>query len=221
MSAQTDGTSFLSVKRAVKGTFIYGIYKLLKDRRTLQDWQARGRPAPPPQFVKQRTVKEYARRFDTHTLVETGTYLGDMVAACRNNFRRIFSVEVDSCLCELARDRFQKFSHISIVDGDSADILPGILDNIKDPCLFWLDGHYSEGSTSKGELETPIRRELECILSHPVAGHVILIDDARCFTGDNDYPTINEVQQMLVARNLDRFFDVKDDIIRIYDKRTV
>src|SRR5262249_22085571 len=45
-----ERTHPLTVRRAVKRTFIYRIYGRLRDKRVLQDWQARGRPAPPPQF---------------------------------------------------------------------------------------------------------------------------------------------------------------------------
>jgi len=220
MSLQANLSPGQSVKDMVRRTLIYDFYKLLRDRRTLQDWEARGRPAPPPQFVKQRIVKEYARRFRIDTLIETGTYLGDMVAACRNDFDRIFSVEVDGRLYELARERFRNFGHISIIQGDSGDILPGLLDGITEPCLFWLDGHYSEGITGKGRTETPIVREIECIMDHGVGGHVILIDDARCFTGHNDYPAIQELQQMLAARRPDRALEIKDDIIRFHPRQT-
>jgi len=206
----------LSIKSAVKRTFLYDVYSRVRESRKLREWQAAGKPVPPPQEMKQRTVKEYAARFGIHTLVETGTYLGDMIGACRNDFDTIFSLELDSSLCQLARQRFDSFGHISIIEGDSADLLPDILADIKDPCLFWLDGHYSEGITAKGNSQTPVRQELGLILKHPVAGHVILIDDARCFTGDNDYPTIQEVQEMVLASDCDRFFEVQDDIIRIH-----
>jgi hypothetical protein len=52
---------------------------------------------------------------------------------------------------------------------------------LQEPALFWLDGHYSGVDTGKDELDTPVSAELEAILGSPVKGHVILIDDARCF----------------------------------------
>jgi hypothetical protein len=214
------GTS-LPVRNALRRTFIYAIYGRLRDKRVLREWQARGRPAPPPQFIKQRTVKEYARRFQINTFIETGTYLGDMVDACRNAFRRIVSVEVDAQLYERAQDRFRNVTHISIVHGDSADILPDLLKTITSPCLFWLDGHYSGGITGRGRQDTPIRRELDCILAHPVAEHVILIDDARCFTGHNAYPTLEELGQIVANRDLNRICEVRDDIVRIHKREIV
>jgi len=90
--------------------------------------------------------------------------------------------------------------------------------HVEKPCLFWLDGHYSGGNTAKGEKETPIMEELRQICAHPVKNHLILIDDAREFTGQNDYPTIESLRTFVGARLPGYGFDVKDDIIRIYKK---
>ena len=107
-------------------------------------------------------------------------------------------------------------SNVDIIQGDSGKVFPAILPQIEEPCLFWLDGHYSAGITAKGQLETPIIEELQAIFNHPEkTNHVILIDDARCFTGENDYPELSELKE-LVAKNLpNHIWEVKDDIIRI------
>jgi hypothetical protein len=222
---QEDGGEFvtgrLSIKGALKRTVAYHLYCNVRALRKVREWKAGGGTEPPPQRFKQQVVKEYARRFRIHTLIETGTYLGDMVAACHKSFDTIVSVEVDPELCRAARGRFREFGHISIVQGDSADVLPGLVGALKDPCLFWLDGHYSEGITARGSSDTPVRQELECILDSPVAGHVALIDDARCFTGENDYPTLAEVRQMVTAKHPDLICEVKEDMIRIHEGRAL
>jgi hypothetical protein len=130
--------------------------------------------------MKQKIVSSYARQFSIRNLVETGTYLGDMVYANRNVFDRIFSIELDKSLYERALHRFSRFAHITILHGDSSVVLPELLDTIRAPCLFWLDAHYSAGITSKAGAETPIIEELQLILKRGVVEDVILIDDARC-----------------------------------------
>jgi len=190
--------------------------KLIREKKILRNWEKKGRPVPPPDLVKQKTVREYARKFSLDTLIETGTYLGDMVDATRDTFGRIFSIELDDALYERARKKFSKFHYISIVQGDSGEVLPVILADIEQPCLLWLDGHYSGGDTAKGRLETPILQELHYILAHDVERHVILIDDARLFTGRNNYPTIEEIQELVFTRHPDWIFEVKYDIIRIH-----
>jgi hypothetical protein len=181
-------------------------------------WQWSGRVGPPPQLFKQRTVRQEARRHSISWLVETGTYLGDMVAAQLRAFSRIHSIELDPDLAEAARARFEAWPHVTILQGDSAKVLPLVLREIDRPCLFWLDGHYSEGVTARGERVTPIVHELEAILDHPVRGHVLLIDDARLFDGTDDYPTLPEVEQIL-SRHGSWMMECRDDMIRVVDRR--
>ena len=92
---------------------------------------------------------------------------------------------------------------------------PELLHDIHEPALFWLDGHYSGGFTARGDKETPVEAELRAILAHPVKGHVILIDDARCFTGVNDYPPISAMQRWVQEANAGYTCEVDTDIIRI------
>jgi hypothetical protein len=182
--------------------------------RQLENWEQSGRPLPPPDLWKQRVVKEYADRFSLKLLIETGTYLGEMVFAMRDQFNRIISVELDKVLYLRAVLRFLKLRHIRILHGDSARVLPRILRSLREPALFWLDAHYSGGITARGKKETPIVEELMAILAHDIKEHVILIDDARCFDGAGDYPTLGTLRS-LVARS-DLALEVRDDIIRIH-----
>jgi len=228
------------MKSAIKRTFFYSVARrvahLLRIRRAsvfnssmylepiqdVEEWEKKGRPVPPPHLVKQKTVKEYAAKFSTGVFVETGTYLGDMVSAMKDSFHRIVSIELDVNLYRRAKRRFEGSDNILILQGDSSEELPRLLANIGEPCLFWLDGHYCHypgGKTAKGALETPIMEELKCILGHSVAGHIILIDDARLFLGDNDYPTLEEVQCLVQERRPDWVFEVQDDIIRTYERQ--
>ena len=98
--------------------------------------------------------------------------------------------------------------------GDSIDVLPEILAKIEQPCLFWLDAHYSGGVTAKGKKETPILQEIQYILNHDIDRHIILIDDARCFNGQNDYPTIQELKNIILSHLPDWLFEIDNDVIR-------
>jgi len=190
----------------------------IRYRITVRNWNKKGNPIPVPDVVKQRTVKEYAKIFSVETFIETGTYLGDMVNAVMDTFNKIYSIELDKTLYEQAKKKFSKHHNISIIHGDSSKVLPVILANISGPCLFWLDGHYSGGITAKGDLNTPITQELHCILDHTIRGHVILIDDAHLFTGQDDYPRLEGIRTLVSDRYPDWEFDVKDDIIRIHKR---
>ena len=208
----------MTFDEAIHSSFLYRIIKNFWHKKKYRKWILSDKPIPPPHMVKQITVKTYAVQFGLDIFVETGTYLGEMVNAVKYNFKKIYSIELSHELYENAREKFSKHKHILIVNGDSAEVLPEILIHVKEPCLFWLDGHYSGGNTAKGEKETPIMEELKQICANPDKNHVILIDDAREFTGQNDYPTIESLRTFIGARLPDYEFDVKDDIIRIYKK---
>ena len=187
-------------------------------KKKYQKWALLGKPIPPPHFVKQMIVKAYANMYGTDIFVETGTYLGEMVDAVKYNFNKIYSIELSPELYDKAENKFSKYKQISIFEGDSSKILPEILNEIEDPCLFWFDAHYSAGITARGEKETPVMEELKHIFKHPIEKHVILIDDARCFIGQNDYPALKELKELVLNRYPRSIFEVEDDIIRVHKK---
>lgn len=196
------------------------VYRAVRERiqqyKLAHAWRKSGKAgAPPPHIIKEQIIREYAKRFSTPVLIETGTYFGDTVYAMRKRFRRIISIELDEALYRRAKTRFKNFAHVAILHGDSAELLPTILREEKARCLFWLDGHYSGGLTAKGQYETPVLEELKHIKS---AGddHIILIDDARLFQGKNDYPTIESLESFVRSQWPRNIFAVSDDIIRIH-----
>jgi hypothetical protein len=204
-----------SLKNTIKRTPLILPYRAYQRNRPYLSWVLSGRPIPPPSFVKVRTVKQYGRRFALRTLVETGTCYGDMVAAVEGDFEKVLSVELGEELYLMAAQRFAEAKHVTILHGDSGKVMADILAQVNKPCLFWLDSHYSGGVTARAVLDTPIRDELQCIMSHPLATqHVILIDDARDFTGEGDYPNVQELRSLALASGY-RSFRVQDDIIRI------
>ena len=106
--------------------------------------------------------------------------------------------------------------NVTILQGDSGEVLRGLLPRIDRPALFWLDGHFSDADTARSALITPIRTELDHILAHPLARrHVILIDDARLFNGEDDYPTLESLNAVLARAGFPAC-RVQDDIIRIH-----
>jgi hypothetical protein len=160
-------------------------------------------------------LRDYARRYGLKVLVETGTYLGDMVEALRGDFDRIYSIELGDELHRRAQERFRAHGHVEILHGDSAVVLPGLLPRLRQPALFWLDGHYSAGFTARGSRDTPVLDELRHILTAPDAGHAILIDDAWCFGTDPAYPTLEELFAHVHALSPQVDVRVEDDRVRI------
>jgi hypothetical protein len=147
-------------------------------------------------LAKQSLIKEYALRMGIKVFVETGTYLGDTLWASKKLFRELFSIELDSQLFESARKRFAKYKNIHLYCGDSAKVLPVVLDLIREPCLFWLDAHDSSGITAAYPSKTPIRDELISILTLGRKGDVVLIDDVLSFATDPSYPSLDQIRAL-------------------------
>lgn len=186
-------------------------------RIAIRNWKQAGRPAPPPEAFKRKTVLAIGKERGLVTLIETGTFHGDMVNACKKAFKTIVSIELSPQLQQENAERFSRFPGIRIIHGDGAKILPGLLKEIEPPCLFWLDGHFTPASRSaRGDIETPIMQELDAIFEHPHESNVVLIDDARLFIGTHDFPTLDDVRSVVSERMPGWSFEVKDDIIRIY-----
>jgi len=188
--------------------------RTLLEKKQLKEWQKNGCPVPPPHMVKQKTIQEYQKKYGLTTMVETGTFLGDMVEAQKKIFEKIISIELGVDLFKKAQKRFEKDRNVTIMQGDSGIVLPKILRNLNTPALFWLDGHYSAGITAKGDKDCPIFEELDAIFNSKKLDHILLIDDARCFTGMGDYPTIEKLTDYVRNKNGKYQVDVKHDIIR-------
>jgi len=166
----------------------------LRQYQDLRRWNKDGQQAPPPHLVKSETVLQYGRRYGLRCLVETGTYLGDMVAVAHRQFNAVYSIELDEELFRAAVRRFRSCKNVFLKNGDSAAVLQRLVGSIDTPCLFWLDAHYSGGVTARGLTDTPILSELRAVLSRDVEGDVLLIDDARLFGGDPNYPRLDELE---------------------------
>ncbi|MBN2636386.1 MAG: hypothetical protein JXR61_08950 [Prolixibacteraceae bacterium] len=205
------------IKRIIPNEWRYRIvnWKYVNNPEPIiKEWEKNGCQIPPPPVVKQKVIREYQEKYNCKTLVETGTYLGYMVAAQKNNFENIYSVEISEKLYLRAKKLFRKYPHIKLLLGDSGKVMPQIMEQINGKALFWLDGHYSAGITSKGELNCPIWKELDAIFENR-NDHILLIDDARDFNGTNDYPTIDELERYLHKKNENYKMSVENDIVRV------
>lgn len=169
----------------------------------------------PPHRVKRDMVAGLADRYKTPILVETGTFMGDMVYAMKDKFETIYSIELSAELHQKALQRFSGLPHIQLLQGDSGKQIDTILPKINKPTLFWLDGHYSGGFTAKADINTPIIEELRKVLTQPYLNHVILIDDARCFNGTDDYPSVKEIFLLVQSLQPNLKFNIENDCIQL------
>jgi len=159
-------------------------------------------------------LRSYLNRFSLEQFVETGTYLGDTLDNIAALGIQCTSIELSRELHEAACARFRWRKNVRLVQGDSAQKLPELLAQINNPTLFWLDGHYSAGVTACAGAHTPVSAELKALLNHPIKRHVILIDDARCFEGSNDYPHLDNLLREIREEG-SYSAEVSTDIIRL------
>ncbi len=172
--------------------------------------------------LKREVIESYRVFYQPTIFIETGTFLGDTVEHFKNKFQSLISVELSEDLANKAKIRFENDKQVQIIQGDSSNILPALVDKIKEPILFWLDGHYSSEffvkdefiKTAKGDSNTPIVKELEIILAACIKP-IILIDDARLFNGTNDYPSINAIKTQVNETGKSFTIEVSNDIIQI------
>ncbi len=208
-----------TIKSLLEATPAYHHLRNLRNRFKYQSdynsWQESGCPVPPPHLVKQKILRKYAESHNLTTLVETGTFLGDMVQAMRDVFQKIYSIELSPELYLKAARRFKSAPNVSIINGDSGTEISNLLKQIKSPTLFWLDGHYSGESTAMGKNSTPILEELKCILGQNDLEYVVVIDDARCFGTDPDYPTLEELKDLVDHTNSNAEIITEHDTIGI------
>jgi len=190
-----------------------------KQKREIIEWEKNGKPNPPPHIIKQLILRSYKEKFKLKILVETGTYYGDMVEAMKNDFDKIYSIELSKELFNKAKKRFKGENKISLIHGDSATEIKKVVDSLKEPALFWLDGHYSGGETAKGDKYTPLYEELMHIFNAKTKGHVILIDDARCLGRNPDYPLIEELLDFIKSKESNVDITIENDIIRITPRK--
>jgi hypothetical protein len=194
---------------------VYGAYKALGHYPDYWYWILRGRPSRSPHLLKQKVVREYGEKFGLKTLVETGTYYGEMVAAMKGCFARIYSIECVPALAERSTRKFARNERVRIFCGDSRVIMPEVLALLKAPALFWLDaGYYGWVGIRTKNNEQRLSAELEMILSHPYP-HMILLDDARGLTGRDGIPSVGDVKAYVESKFPQRSVEVKFDIMRI------
>lgn len=167
----------------------------------------------PPHSVKLAVIRHNLPNPHPKVFIETGTYHGDTVAAIKDMYSSVISIEVDEALYKKACVRFAADKNVRIVHGDCARELPAILATLQEPAVFWLDGHYSGGETGKGEIEDPILISLNQIAAHPTREHVIFVDDARTFDGREGRPDISEVFNCIKKIDSRYIIRVQSDII--------
>jgi hypothetical protein len=163
-------------------------------------WFLQGNPVPPPPVFKQAQLAAFVQASQYKRVFETGTLFGGTVQSLHKMPIEIDTIELFEPLYVDVKKRLGHITNARFHLGDSGVVLPQLLKDLKEPAVFWLDGHYSGEGTGQAGLDTPIIAELETIAAHPVKNHLVLIDDIRAFGQSKDYPTLKWVEDF-AAKN--------------------
>jgi hypothetical protein len=110
---------------------------------------------------------------------------------------------------------------VSLLQGNSLDVLPRVLADIQEPVTFWLDAHYS--GNWGGGADNPILHELHYIFYHwaRLSGTVILIDDWRLFK-DGTFGSVMDKQVLdaIEKFSIDLKWTVPVSFVDGYQERT-
>lgn len=175
-------------------------------------WKVTGSPSD-HQF-KASLIKEIKNQYNFKVFVETGSFKGDMIRKQLNSFKRIFSIEFLPAFYFPLKEEFKEKKHVELIQGNSGDVLPSLLQQIEEPCIFWLDAHLQVGKPNGSKIDAPVKDEIDAILSHPFK-NIVLIDDARYFNGSLNYPTIDEVERKFKQKDSTYNVSIQGDVIII------
>jgi hypothetical protein len=169
-----------SLKRIVPSA----VRQSIKSSLGFRQWRARDYGAPSPSSVKRRVLIRNAA--PSCLWVETGTYLGDTAAFLARHSQRVITIEPAPAIYELAARRLASLRNVEVINAASEDVFPKLLPQLSGAASFWLDGHFSGGTTwatYQGPASTPIVHELAQIESNQArfSALSVLVDDIRSF----------------------------------------
>lgn len=148
-----------------------------------------------------RFVEHLRDRYGITTLVETGTFEGESTLWAAERFSVVITIDIQIDGCEQARSRCADHRNVWFQTGDTRQVLPDVVAELKRPAVFWLDAHSAPGLFGDAD-DWPVLEELAAINASPL-GHFILIDDAHCFLPGSPHPlcpTFGEVEALAIER---------------------
>lgn len=162
-------------------------------------------------------IEEFDLNSDDYSVfLETGTYVGDTVKSIQPYFEEVHTIEISEYLYNRFLQEHPEYGNVTIHLGDSSKIIPELLNQFDESkkCVFWLDGHFSHGCTSKGEKDVPLLEECKSIddLYKSDEG-IVLIDDYRLFglTEPEDWSEITVENIKKCFTNFDIFEYIHSD----------
>jgi len=153
----------------------------------------------PEDEYKRTLLQRLQRIYQYPYFVETGTYEGGTAMALQRQFEHIWTIELDEMLFMRARECLNPYNNITCMNGDSKDILPGLVARLDKPAILFLDAHFSGPGTVRGDTLSPLLVELQAIRksSSVRQEHIVVIDDiSDCSAAENGVPLSRVIEQL-------------------------
>lgn len=142
--------------------------------------------------------------------VETGTHIGETIFNMEPLFKQLYTIEIKKAYYDLVVNQYSG-NKIEFILGDSMTQLQDIINKISENTIFFLDGHYSAGTTGRGSKDVPLLEELQQIMETYSREGIIIVDDAPMFgtTCYQDWSLITKENIINICKNrLIKYFTV-------------
>lgn len=139
-----------------------------------------------------------------NTFIESGTFVGETIFNMEPHFKHLHTIEISKYLYDKVKHNVKKECKINFILGDSSVVFESLLPEIKDNCIFFLDGHYSAGNTGKGNKDCPLVEEILHINKLFKGNAILIIDDFRLFgkrDGECNWSNIDKEVLLFILRN--------------------
>ncbi len=148
--------------------------------------------------------------------VETGTLRAETARFALKVYEVVETIELSGELYRAASARYGgdgiRFHH-----GDSAALLPKILEGYQEPVCIYLDAHWFPSNRVVGKDAFPLWRELAAVASRPYPD-IVVVDDVHAFGRANPTPDWRDVAPGRITTVLGRVLTsmVYDDHFVMY-----
>ena len=166
------------MKSFIKAILPKQLVKQFETYRIIKKWGKKNFLEHSPQMIKEFVFERYG--IDNAPWVETGTFQGKTTNFLRERYPHVYTIEPE---IKLYKDAMKRFigKNVTLYNDVSENVFPNLLKKLSGDVNFWLDGHYSEGITFKGDKDCPVEDELNIIEANLNNFNkiTILIDDVE------------------------------------------
>src|SRR5271156_2760010 len=103
------------MRQSIKQLLPPPLWRSIRRRIGLRNWENRQFSAPSPGFVKELVLLRNS--LPGNTWVETGTYRGDTTFFLSKHAKQVYSIEPEPDLFKMAQTRFAASGQVEIING--------------------------------------------------------------------------------------------------------